>query len=93
MEMKAFLFLISLFSIAFLIILFQKSTKNICLTSLDCEWKITNCCTEQAGAKWECVNKKTFVGPECPKFVICPQFLSPKPNLSCRCENNKCVVR
>jgi hypothetical protein len=90
--MKAMILLILFFALAFSIIIFKNSTKNICLGDFDCEWKITNCCTAEAGAKWECVNLKSF-NLSCPKFVICPQILSPKPNLSCGCEEGKCVVR
>jgi len=67
--------------------------KNFCSSDEDCEWKITNCCPENAGAKWECVNKKTFVPPECPGLIICPQVISPKPAKACVCKNGECVVR
>ncbi|MEM5878972.1 MAG: hypothetical protein QXU74_00575 [Candidatus Aenigmatarchaeota archaeon] len=90
--MKIFSILL-FFGIAFSIIAFHELTRNICIFDSECEWKITNCCSENAGAKWECVNKKTFVEPECPKYVICPRILSPKPNLSCKCEEGKCVIR
>ena len=89
--MKAIILLILFFGIAFSLIIFKNSTKDICLTNFDCEWKITNCCTEEAGAKWECVNVKNF-NLSCPKFVICPQVLSLKPSLSCKCEKGKCVI-
>lgn len=67
--------------------------ENFCMSDKDCEWVITNCCPANAGAKWECVNKKTFVPPECPKTIICPQVLSPKPEKACVCENGKCVAK
>jgi hypothetical protein len=91
-RMKAIILLILFFAVAFSIIIFKNSTKNICLSNFDCEWKITNCCTENEGAKWECVNVKSF-NLSCPKFVICPKILSPKPNLFCGCEKGECVVR
>ncbi|MEM5829301.1 MAG: hypothetical protein QW040_00365 [Candidatus Aenigmatarchaeota archaeon] len=92
--MKKHLFiLVLLFVSAFSVIVFHKLTKNICVFDLECKWKITNCCPESMGAKWECVNIKSFNELECPKYVICPQFLSPKPNLSCKCERGGCVVR
>ena len=61
-------------------------------TKCSCEWKITNCCTKNAGAGavWNCTNEKTF---ECEKnFVSCPQIPSPKPNLACVCKEGSCVV-
>ncbi|MFH8119498.1 MAG: hypothetical protein QXS37_01685 [Candidatus Aenigmatarchaeota archaeon] len=91
--MRQILTLILFFGAAFLIIFFSKLTKNFCILDNECEWKITNCCTEEAGAKWECVNKKVFVEQECPKHVICPKIPSPKPNLYCVCENGKCVMK
>jgi hypothetical protein len=60
-----------------------------------CEWIITNCCPENGGAYWECVNVKTYKQKlNCEEVqVICPQIPSPKPNLSCVLENNACVVK
>lgn len=50
----------------------------------NCQWVITNCCPETAGASWECVDVKTFEKPNCTEIlVLCPQVLSPKPNKSC----------
>ena len=66
---------------------------NVCTSDSQCEWRITNCCSEQAGAKWECVNTREFKQPECPSIVICPQVLSPKPAQPCVCELGKCVTK
>ncbi|MEM5766223.1 MAG: hypothetical protein QW423_01140 [Candidatus Aenigmatarchaeota archaeon] len=89
---KSLLVNMLLFTLAFSIILFHKSTKDFCIFDRDCEWEIINCCTEQEGAKWECVNIKSFIELECPKYVICPKIISPKPNLSCKCKEGRCVV-
>lgn len=74
-------------------IVFPANKNSICKDDANCEWRITNCCSENAGAKWECVNLKTFKAPECPSVVICPQVISPKPTSSCSCENGNCVVK
>jgi len=89
--MKILIFL--LFLLAFSIIVFKNLTKDICIFNSECGWKIVNCCPEEAFAKWECVNLKTFKEPECPEFVICPKIYSPKPNLSCVCEKRGCVAK
>lgn len=70
-----------------LLVLYSKLAKD------PCEWRITNCCPENAGAKWECVDIRKFKEPNCTKLVLCPQVLSPKPNLSCVYENGSCVVK
>ncbi|MEM5801810.1 MAG: hypothetical protein QXQ18_00235 [Candidatus Aenigmatarchaeota archaeon] len=62
-----------------------------------CEWVITNCCPETAGAYWECVDLRNYSQKmDCDKvFVVCPQVLSPKPNMQCSYDDIKksCVVR
>ncbi len=63
-----------------------------CSKSSDCDWKPTNCCDENAGAFWECVNVKTF-SLQCPSLVLCPQIISPKPTIDCSCEEGSCVVK
>ena len=67
--------------------------EKICFSDLDCEWVITNCCPENAGAHWECVNIKTFKPRECPPNIVCPQYISPKPNKECKCVNGTCGVK
>jgi len=62
-----------------------------CVDDKDCEWVITNCCPENAGAYWECVSLKTYKSKPCPKDIICPQFISPKPSKRCFCEEGRCV--
>ena len=69
-------------------VFFQKK----CSSGNDCMWKITNCCPETSGAKWECVNLKTYKEPECLETIICPQVLSPKPTAVCLCSDWECVV-
>jgi hypothetical protein len=63
-----------------------------CFSNFDCEWKIANCCPETAGARWECVNKKTFQEPNCQRVILCPQVISPKPESDCVCVSGSCVV-
>ncbi len=89
--------LIVLFSVYLGIFLARISTQilpeDFCFSNDECEWVITNCCPENAGAKWECVNKKSFIEPECQGIIICPQVISPRPQKQCVCENGKCVAR
>ncbi len=64
---------------------------NRCFTDLDCTWKITNCCTENAGGSWDCINKRTYTLIDCEKFLIlCPQVISPKPGFDCFCNKGSC---
>ena len=62
-----------------------------CTTDSDCVWMSTNCCSENSGAYWECVNKKSYIDC-CSKLVLCPQVLSPKPKTPCKCIGGKCVA-
>lgn len=63
-----------------------------CNFDYDCEWISTNCCPENAGAYWECINKKSYI--DClSRQILCPQVISPKPPLSCVCEKGSCVVK
>jgi hypothetical protein len=61
-------------------------------TNSDCSWEITNCCPENAGAQWSCVNKRTFAQAPCPSTVICPQVISPKPDRPCICIRGVCTA-
>jgi len=81
--------LIVLFTIFFLALIFYlRKPYN------PCEWVSVNCCPENAGAKWECVNIKEFVEPNCSEYyVLCPQVISPQPNKKCIFENGRCVVK
>jgi hypothetical protein len=87
MNKKFLLFLILFFTLAFITI-FKKLAP-------ECEWIITNCCPENAGAYWECVNVKAYKPKlNCSEVqVICPKIQSPKPNLKCVWEKDKCVVK
>ncbi|MBI4010273.1 MAG: hypothetical protein HY361_03740 [Candidatus Aenigmarchaeota archaeon] len=59
-----------------------------CNTDIDCSWKITNCCTENAGGYWQCINKESQI--ECNELVLCPQVVSAKPERACSCVEGKC---
>jgi len=61
-----------------------------CTADSDCSWTSVNCCSENAGAKWECINERQSV-IQCTKVVLCPQFLSPKPNNDCKCISGVCT--
>jgi hypothetical protein len=61
-------------------------------TQCGCEWKITNCCPETAGARWECVHAHDFEEPECSEDSVCPQFISPMPTTGCTCVEGECVA-
>jgi len=75
-------------------LVFQLPNKNSCTSDADCDWAITNCCPETAGAKWNCVNVKNKESPiACPKSVICPQVISPKPDQTCGCAGGVCGNR
>ena len=55
----------------------------------ECGWVSTNCCPENAGANWECVNEKE-TELDCSDDVICPQVISPKPTSSCESVEGVC---
>jgi hypothetical protein len=61
-----------------------------CKTNNDCAWVITNCCPENAGANWECVNMNAFEEPKCADSVICPQVVKSKPKMACICMEGNC---
>jgi hypothetical protein len=63
------------------------------VTQQRCEWKITNCCPENAGAEWSCVKMKDFRQPSCTDLILCPQVVSPKPSMSCVNVNGTCVAK
>jgi len=72
----------------------QKIIETDC-QNIRCSWKITNCCPENAGANWKCVDLNAFETPPCPnpKDIVCPQVISPKPTTNCMCEKGSCVVK
>ncbi len=85
---KIKIILFSLLLLALFLILYKQKEAKIC------EWRITNCCPPEAGAKWECVDIRKFKEPNCSKYkVLCPQVISPKPNKLCVYENGRCVVK
>ncbi len=59
-----------------------------CKEDNQCQWISTNCCPENAGANWECINKEIKI--ECPENPICLQVVRPKPSEDCLCIDNKC---
>ncbi|MGM0439047.1 MAG: peptidoglycan-binding protein [Patescibacteria group bacterium] len=60
-----------------------------CEVDDQCEWVSTNCCPENAGANWECLNSEE-VDLECEGDEMCPQVISPKPSTPCECEDEEC---
>lgn len=60
-----------------------------CTVDSDCEWKSTNCCTENAGAHWECIGKGSYIDCQSTQ-TLCPQFVSNKPSLPCACIGGRC---
>jgi len=60
-----------------------------CTKDEDCDWIITNCCKEDAGALWECINKNSYIDCQS-KLVLCPNVSVPKPKEECKCINNTC---
>ncbi len=70
----------------------QKYSGTQCVANKDCDWRSTNCCDENAGASWECVNLRNF-SMDCSSMILCPQFISPKPQINCSCEQGNCVKK
>ncbi len=62
-----------------------------CRRDSDCEWISVNCCPENAGAKWECVNSDYVDNCSDRLDIMCPQVISPRPGTTCTCEDDKCV--
>ena len=60
-----------------------------CTKDEDCSWIIINCCPENLGAKWECLNKESYIDCKS-KLVLCANFSSPKPEENCKCIEGKC---
>ena len=60
-----------------------------CSSDEDCIWMITNCCKEEMGAEWQCLNKNSYIDCES-KLVLCPNISVPKPEADCKCINNTC---
>ena len=68
-----------------------RSTEIIlnCSKDEDCDWIITNCCKEEMGAEWQCLNKNSYIDCQS-KLVLCPNISKPKPSEECKCINNAC---
>jgi len=95
MNVTLYLILITLTSLVLGVaigIYFDFPTKKICYINSDCSWHITNCCPENTGAMWECVDLREFKKPECTENLICPQVIMPRPGKDCVCERGSCVV-
>jgi hypothetical protein len=60
-----------------------------CTSDEDCAWMITNCCKEEMGAEWQCLNKNSYIDCKS-KLVLCPNISVPKPKADCKCINNTC---
>jgi hypothetical protein len=60
-----------------------------CSKDEDCDWIITNCCNEESGAQWQCLNKNSYIDCQS-KLVLCPNVSIPKPKEGCRCVNYTC---
>jgi hypothetical protein len=60
-----------------------------CTKDEDCNWIITNCCNEESGAQWQCLNKNSYIDCQS-KLVLCPNVSIPKPKEGCRCVNYTC---
>lgn len=89
-KLNACLILISII-FAVLVLTLEKQLKEKCFFDLDCSWVITNCCPEEYGARWECVNIKSYEPIECFERVLCYPIPSPKPSSSCICQEGSCV--
>ena len=62
-----------------------------CISDSECSWQSTNCCPEEAGANWECINYGNSI-IKCTENILCPQFVSPKPEASCVCLDGECTA-
>ncbi len=70
----------------------ESKTKIVksCTNNNECAWKSTNCCPENAGASWQCINIK-LSKIECPSTPVCLQVINPKPEKKCICLNGICT--
>ncbi len=59
-----------------------------CNTDLECAWRITNSCPENAGASWGCIPHSQQI-QDIPS--VCPQTPSKRPSFGCGCIQNNCV--
>jgi len=63
-----------------------------CSSNAECDWVSTNCCPENAGAHWQCINAK-LSKLDCPVNPVCLQVISPKPEKACKCINGICTMK
>ena len=61
-----------------------------CSKDEDCDWIIVNCCREDLGAQWQCLNKNSYIDCQS-KLVLCPNISVPKPKEECKCIDNICT--
>lgn len=71
----------------------ESNIVKTCSSDADCSWVSTNCCPENAGAHWECINAKLSKLDCVPKGKVCPQVISPMPEIACVCENGFCTAK
>lgn len=72
----------------------NSTSRTDCTSDADCAWVSTNCCPENAGAYWECINPKN-IKLNCPSLyrdLICPLVISPKPEKNCICKAGSCIA-
>ncbi|MFP4116362.1 MAG: hypothetical protein ACLFTQ_04170 [Candidatus Aenigmatarchaeota archaeon] len=67
----------------------EEGVTTTCSSDEECAWVSTNCCPENAGANWECVNEDETV-IDCPENPVCPQVISSKPEAECGCAEGTC---
>lgn len=69
----------------------KRVIETACSANTECVWVSTNCCSEHAGAYWECINK-TESEIFCPPNPVCLQVISPRPENECECIEGKCTA-
>ncbi|MCX8190275.1 MAG: hypothetical protein N3F05_03565 [Candidatus Diapherotrites archaeon] len=63
-----------------------------CISDADCAWVSTNCCPENAGAYWECVNPSKLKLNCSAIRQMCLQVIRPKPETACVCKEGICTA-
>ncbi|MEM4663286.1 MAG: hypothetical protein QXM75_04665 [Candidatus Diapherotrites archaeon] len=67
------------------------TSRTDCTSDADCAWVSTNCCPENAGAYWECVNPKNIKLNCSDRGQMCLQVISPMPEENCLCMGGTCT--
>lgn len=67
----------------------EAGTVKTCLGDEECGWVSTNCCSENMGANWACLNEKE-TEIDCPENPVCPAVISPRPTAECSCIKGTC---